>query len=288
LNSDPPVLEFKDTISATYPLWYNPAYFHEGLLVHFSLKKEISTVMRSVQVFRSASGYSLYPLLAGLLVLGCGASFRRVSTNLSRSLLLYWSVAAVGLYVLVVILPRYIAPFMVMSWFTVYDALSPGRLKAVARGAVGATAICLLLFQMLGIFKSATGVKEGVRADAQLTVARALNRFGLRAGDEIATVGSGFEAYYARLSKLHIVANIGYTGGSAAEDSMVRLNDAEINAVEAKLRQLHVRAVVSEKSHLAAPGKEWNCIENTGYCVLLTDTVAARDTTSSLGLQPTP
>jgi hypothetical protein len=263
LNADPPVLEFKDTVSATYPLWYDPVYFHQGLRVKFSPRKELSAMVRSLQGFRWASGYSLYPLLAGLFVLGCAASLRRVSISLSTSLFLYWSVAAFSLYALVVVLPRYIAPFVVIFWFTVYDAFSSGRLKSVARGAVGATAISILLFQMLVLVKTTAGT------DAHLVVAKELERIGLRPGDEIATVGSGFEAYYAQLSKLRIVATIGYTGGPSNDDNLAALNDTDLNAIEDKLRQLHVKAIVGRQSKVLTAGNSWDCIEATGYCVLL-------------------
>jgi phage FluMu protein gp41 len=167
------------------------------------------------------------------------------------------------LYALVVVLPRYIAPFVVIFWFTVYDAFSSGRLKSVARGAVGATAISILLFQMLVLVKTTAGT------DAHLVVAKELERIGLRPGDEIATVGSGFEAYYAQLSKLRIVATIGYTGGPSNDDNLAALNDTDLNAIEDKLRQLHVKAIVGRQSKVLTAGNSWDCIEATGYCVLL-------------------
>jgi hypothetical protein len=269
LNADPPVLEFKDTVPATYPLWYNPVYFHEGLQVKFSLRKEISAVVRSFQAFRYALGISLIPLLAGLCVIGRRTSLRRVLRNLSRSLFFYWSVAAFGLYALVIVQPRYNAPFFVLFWLVLYDACSPGRLTAVFRGAISVTALCLVLFQINAVVKTAT-TTAGMRADAQVVVAEELERLGLRPGDEIATLGSGFDAFYARLSGLRIAANIGYAGGDrAGDEGMPALRDGDLAAIEDKLRQLDIKAIVGRENHLASAGTGWDCMDGTGYCALL-------------------
>jgi len=263
LNADPPVLEFKDSVWATYPLWYDPVYFHQGLHIQFSLRKEVPALIRSLQGFRWTFGYSLYPLLAGLVLLGSVSPFRRALINLSTSLLLWWSLAAFGLYALVVVLPRYIAPFMVIFWFVIYEAFPPGGLKSVIRGAVGALSLCILLFHMLTLSKTAAGT------DSPLVVAKELERIGLHPGDEIATVGSGFEAYYAQLSKLRIVANIGYAGGPSDDDNLATMNDTDLNAIEDKLRRLDIKAIVGRQSKISTTGSAWDCIEATGYCVLL-------------------
>jgi hypothetical protein len=269
LNLDPPVLEFKDTVEASYPLWYNPVYFHEGLQVKFNLRKEIGALMRSLQAFRWALGVSLIPLVAGLLIIASMASGRRILLNLSRSLFLFWPLAAFGLYALVIVQPRYIAPFVVLFWLALYEACCPERLTGAFRGAIGVSALCLLLFQANALMKTA-GAKSGLRPDAQVAVAEELERLGLHAGDQIATLGSGFDAFYAHLAGLRIAATIGYAGGDrAGDDEMPALRDQDLDAVEDKLQRLDIKAIVGRESHLANVGGAWHCVVGTGYCALL-------------------
>jgi hypothetical protein len=277
LSSDPPVLEFKDTVPGTYPLWYDPAYFHEGLQVKFDFRKQMSTMAQSPTSLRLAFGSALYPLLAGLFVLASVASPRQVWNKLSRSLLLYWSLTAFVMFGLVIIEARYISGFMVLFWLTVYDAFSPGRLRPVCRGAIGVTAVCILLLQMHALLKADADTMRISGTSAQLVVARELTRLGLHAGDEIATVGSGFEAYYARLARLRIVANIGWIGDDRSGNEQVQaLDDRKVNAIGDKFHELHIKAIVSKENHVVTGSTGWHSIGNTGYSVLLLDGIGAR------------
>jgi hypothetical protein len=274
LSSDPPVLEFKDTVHATYPLWYDPAYFHEGLQVKFDFRKQISALAKSVRKLPSAAGTSLYPLLAGLLVLGGFASLRQIWINLSKSLLLIWSLAAFGTFAMVIIESRYISPFLVLFLLSAYDAVSRGRLGSTYRAAISVTTICILLSQLHALGKTAAETMRASEPPPDIVVAKELARLGLHPGDEIATLGDGSGAYYARLARLQIVANIGWTGDHVSADASneVRtpsLNDNQLYAVQDKLRQIRVKAIVSQQNCVATVSNAWHPIGDTGYCVLI-------------------
>jgi hypothetical protein len=277
LSSDPRVLEFRDTVPGTYPLWYDPAYFHEGIQIRFDLRKQSSTIVKSLTGLRYAFGSALYPLLAGLFVLACGASPRQVWNKLLRSLLVPWSLGAFVMFGLVHIEPRYISGFMVLFWLGVYDAFSPGRLRPICQGAISATTVCILLFQMHALLKTGADAMRTSGPSAHLAVAHELARLGLHPGDEIATEGSGLNAYYARLARLRIVAEIGWTGnGPTGNEQPQALDDTKINAIRDKLQQLHIRAIVSQGIHVATVANAWHSIGDTGYSVLLLDGIGSR------------
>jgi hypothetical protein len=266
LSDDPPVIEFAGPVSATNPIWYDPAYFHEGLQVGFDLRKQVATIVRSISAFRSATGTILFPVLAGLVVLGCRVNRLRFIAQLSRSTLLYWSLAAFCLYALVIIEPRYIAAFLVLFWFTLFEALSPAPMRSWSRAAVSVTAICILLFQIQGVFKSAADSAGRAKSAAQFVAAQELERLGLQPGDSIATVGHGFEAYYAKLARLHIVANIGYLGGTEpVMKGFQPLDEIRFIALEDKLRPLHLKAIVSPCGYII-PSARWRALGNSGFC----------------------
>lgn len=270
LSSDPPVLEFRNTVPATYPLWYDPVYFHEGLQVKFDFGKQLSTMAKSPTTLRWAFGSVLYPLLAGVFVLACLASPRQVWIKLSRSLLLSWSLVAFVVFALVTIEARYVSGFMVLFWLAIYDAFSPDKLKATCRGAISVTAVCILFLQMHALLKTGVDTRRMAGESAHLVVASELGRLGLQAGDEIATVGSGFYAYYARLARLRIAANIGWTGNvRSGNEQPLALDDTKVNAIRDKLRRLHIKAIVGQENQVVTVSNAWHSIGETGYRVLL-------------------
>ncbi len=270
IRKDPPVLEFRDMAPGTYPLWYDPAYFHEGLLVKFSFARQMAALIRSASAIRWAFGSALYPLLSGLIVLGFMGSWRGFLRNLSKSLLLWWSLAAFGMYSLVVFEPRYNAPFMVLFCFVCYEAFAPGHLRSAQRSVLGVVAICILFFQLHALLKKAGDKKARAESFHQLVAAEGLERLGLLPGDEIATVGGGFNAYYARLAKLRIVANIGYSGGDPAETGEPpTLTGTNFTEIAGSLRRLHVKAIVTRENPNISTGQAWRRLSDSDFWALL-------------------
>jgi len=107
----------------------------------------------------------------------------------------------------------------------------------------------------------------------QGVVAGELAHLGLRPGDEIATVGDAFTAYYAKLAHLQVVANIGFRGeladGWYDTDRFWSLSDSDFHSLEAELRRIGVKAIVSPEKCNVAPSARWHSIKDTGYCVEL-------------------
>jgi hypothetical protein len=271
LSSNPTVIAFKEMAPGTYPLWYNPAFFHEGLRVKFDLRKQFSAVAKSWQTLRWAAGSSLIPLLAGLFVLFTLTPVRQAVISFWTSPLGVWPVLAMTMFALVTIEARYVAPFLVLFWLAVYDAATPGKLQSAQQAVLSVTAVSILLFQ-LSHLGTLAGTFRSAATPTHVAVSRELRRLGLHSGDEIATVGPGFSAYYAKLAKLRIVASIGWKGGEYADTGQVEaLTDTQFDAIKEKLREVPVKAIVSHYDCAAAErGRHaWHSIANTDYCVLL-------------------
>ena len=259
LSADPAVLEFESPVPGTFPLWYNPAYFHEGLRVRFDWRRQLAALARSPQTLRWAAGSSLIPLLAGLLVIG---SFWAAAA-LVRSPLALWAAAAIGMFAMVTIEARYVAPFLALFWLAAYDAATGAKMTAAQRAAMSVAALSILLLQLSHIGSIAAGARP-----PDLAVAQGLERLGLRPGDRIATVGPGFRAFYARLARLRIAAGIGWTGGEYADEGEIaRLSDAQFERIRELLRPAHIRGIVSRYG-CDAHKDGWQPIADTGYCVL--------------------
>ena len=262
INRQPMVREFKDPVPGTYPLWYDPVFWHEGLRVRFDLRKQISALAEPLGSLLEAHGRNLVPLLAGLCVLCLLAGRRRLRAGLSDSWLILWPLIAFGMYSLVHLEARYIAPFVVLFWFAIYDAASPGRLRLAQRAVFAVIALCICLPLLK---QAAVGAIRPSKPSADIAVSRELARLGLRPGDGIVITGTGFRASYARLARLRIVAEIPEAG------QLWALNDAGFDALREKLRAAGPKAIVGQGDCALIASKQWRSIADTGYCVRLLD-----------------
>ena len=43
--------EFGTPIAGTYPVWYDPSYWYEGLTPHFDLTAQMSTVYKNIKAY---------------------------------------------------------------------------------------------------------------------------------------------------------------------------------------------------------------------------------------------
>jgi len=271
----PTVLEFRNTVPGTYPLWYDPAYFHEGLQVRFDVRKQVMVLLRSSESFIVAHGHNLSPLLAGIAVLGAFALRRRLRIDFSRSWLILWSLTAFSMFALVDIQARYILPFIVLFWITVYETFSPGMRAfppLAHRAVISVTTVCILLSQLLYVGSEVIHSTRQLEALNSIVVAKELARLGLRPGDTIATAGVPWGLYYARLARLRVIASIGFRGGGDYQydtEQLWRLSDGEFNAVKEELRRIGAKAIVSSERCNDTANAGWHSISDTEYCVQL-------------------
>ena len=221
----PELLEFKDTVPGTFPLWANPAYFHEGLVIRFDGWKQAEALALNAKALVLDHGMVGFVMLIGLMFLAIRLRFR---VDGAESWMILWSVAACFVYCLVTFQPRYVGPFLVLFWIAAYEATyGPGK-----RTVLWTVSAFLFLMQLIPIGGALKHALDTPKVPVQLEVAQELTRFGLQPGDEIATIGYPFSVYYARLAKLKVVANI---KGSAEPN----------DAVKMELRRLGVKAIVS-------------------------------------------
>jgi hypothetical protein len=67
----PPTYEFRTPVGGTYPLWYDPSYWHEGLVPHFGGRGESKVLVRTL---RKYVHLVFSPRLELYLVIGCWPS----------------------------------------------------------------------------------------------------------------------------------------------------------------------------------------------------------------------
>src|SRR5437867_3770087 len=47
----PAIYEFENPVGGTYPPWYDPSYWYEGVVLHFDLNEQISVLGKSIKTF---------------------------------------------------------------------------------------------------------------------------------------------------------------------------------------------------------------------------------------------
>lgn len=232
LMEHPRVLEFGFPIRGTYPLWFDPSYWYAGArtsLQPFELLRNLFENLRHCGPMASVFLGAL-ALLAGVLAKGKVAFVPESSVWL-----VVWPVAVCCMYAVVHIENRFIGGFVAVFWLGIYG-LYGVKVKHRAQALLpAAVAVLFLAFAVRNLGRNLAGPATG---DAGLVAAR-LGALGARPGDRIAVVGDGLYAFYARLARVQIVAEIPNTDDSWQADCR------RAEALEQRLRNAGVTFLVA-------------------------------------------
>lgn len=198
------------------------------------LARYVKIWLRNARVYYDIFVLRQGPLLAVVLLLflmgpGWQATFR----DALRS----WHVlipvlAALGAYELLIVELRYAGPFVPVFWGGILTGLRLGDSEESRRVTSIASVVVAVLFavQLLGfigrdIMNNPIGVEH-----SHWEVAQGLQQMGLQPGDKVGVMGRGQRAYWARIGRFSIAAEISprgvHTFWSAAPESRKRSLEA--------------------------------------------------------------
>lgn len=213
---DPVVYEFREPVGGTYPPWYDPSYWYEGLKTPISIQAQIKAFLfNSRLLYEMLVVYQVWSVIIGLSILFWLVAYGRVRESM-RAIGTAWplllpSLAAIGLYLLVVIQSRYVAPFFaaggIVLWQRLHTMMVPDT-RRIFSFAVGIV-LALFLFLPVSIASIEKAVTPASKKNQQVAIF--LREQGLHAGDKVAVVGDYFyawEASWARLARVSIIAEI--------------------------------------------------------------------------------
>jgi hypothetical protein len=182
--------------------------------------------------------------------------------------------------------PRYLGPFVVLLWIGAFSAARlPGGedMKRIA----AAVTVAVTAFLMLEVAALAAHDfyhrGRALASHPQWQIASALHGLGIQRGDRVGFIGWGPEAYWARLARVRIVAEIppDHAGYFWAGDDGVRSR-----AIQAFARS-GAKAIVAEKLPAFAPAAGWRPLNAPGYhAYLLEPQSAPRDGLAQKRLAP--
>jgi len=265
---DPPVFEFGEPITGTYPPWDDPSYWNEGVKPAFHLRAQLRVLLQSTLVYEKLLLGQLGLLAGALIFLFMGGRPTR-SAIVSNWPLLAAAGLSLSAYSLVLVITRYVGASIVLFWVAIFAGIrlpKDENLQRIAKYVAAAVAVSIVL-SVLGhmVDQGYTTLTVGAEPSPrdQIIAALALERMGLRAGDKVAVVGYGNLNHWARLGRFRIVAEA--TASSLpAREFWAASPDHRTLAYE-RLSTTGARAVISWNPPASVKEPHWKRISDTNY-----------------------
>lgn len=280
----PPVYEFATPVGGTYPVATDPFYWYEGAETRLNLAAQLRLLLASglfyLDLFARQQGG-----LVTAVVLGWWLGRKRpvaLVTLLRRYGLTIIALAAFALYAPVLVEGRYVGVFVILFWGgllapAVREPLPGTAGQTRLLPAVGLIAVALLWLNILAFnlagFSAVSGgpptptnsgdAEPLAPPDWPGETAVALQELGVRPGDRVGLIGYGFDAYWARLARVQIVAELpagaaeGFWGGS----------DEVKRAVLQAFADSGAQAIVAEYVPAGADTAGWQQVGDSSYYI---------------------
>ena len=268
----PPLFEFDGPVAGTYPPWTDPSYWNEGLRGHFNLKSQLQVLAGTVSSELRLLLRARPDLVAAIIVLALLSGQLWLATLRQLWPFVAIPIAGMAMYLPLAANDRYLGGFVLLLFLTLLAAvrLPPGPQKA-ATCVVVAVLITMTLATVDYSLRVVTRhyAIPGSIANSTVQDSRAaeqLWRSGIQPGTKVAVIGDGTDAYWARLAKLRIVAEIMDTNNGAREFSSAP-EEVKQNVYQA-FAQAHAELLVTSCPLDPSPiPSGWRRLDATPYCI---------------------
>ena len=257
----PTIYEFGTPIGGTYPVWYDPSYWNEGIKIHFDLKEQLKIIKNVLKGYY----HTFYPdygvLIFSSFILYLMGHRRWLAV---KDIAEHWSlfipaVTALCMYSLVAVDDRYVAPFFTLLWLGIFSGIRlPDSVesKRLLRSVTIIIVIAMMITTTRNLMQFETPLSH-----THWQVADALNKMGVLPGDKVASIGESHAHFWARLAKVRIVAEIPYkeTDNFWKADSLVKSN------VIKTFGRTGAKVIVTNRVPTDVSPIGWQRIGNTNY-----------------------
>ncbi len=218
---NPPVYTFASPIPGTYPPWYEPSYWYQGIKPHLKLQEQIKVFVLSIKGVLYL--FLRSPVTIPVLILAFAMGWRRWLSK--RGILAFWLLLIptstyIVAYTLVYVDPRYIASSLLVIWLCLLASvvITKPALRSKANRLLQELsilfAIVFLASRLEGPTRAAIGDLLHLReADWNLNwmLKEQVVKMGLKPTDRVAWIGQSIDAEWARLAGVKIVAEVPIT-----------------------------------------------------------------------------
>jgi len=264
LLDSPPVYEFAEPIRGTYPPWYDPSYWYEGVKPVFKVKNQLRAVRYTIEEYTGILPY-MAAVLAGYLGL---AIFAQSAGSVWRGIFENWALwmpakLALALYALVYVEARYVAPFIVLIAMILFAALRFPKTE-MAQPLIRCFALAVALTLTAGtawlagraLFRAAAS-----QPFENWEVAQGLKEIGIEPGDRVASIGYALDGYWAHLAGVRIVAEVPLNGVPAFWAAPTQVQ----SEVMEDFARAGAKVVVTEQGLPLGSAPGWRRIGGTSY-----------------------
>lgn len=270
LIATPPLFEFAAPIRGTYPPWYDPSYWYEGVVPRFSLRNQLRAIRYTIEEYVSILPYMSGVFVCFLAMAWFAGARSSLWTSLWKGLLRQWPIwmpglAALGLYGLLYVEARFVAPFFVLIWMGLFVGLRFPK-SQVARVLTTSLTIATVLMLSVGIAWLAGRSLFRALAPQTFTdwqVAEELHKMGIQSGESVGSMGAGLYGYWAHLAGVRIVAEIPAGGVSSYWIAPPEIQSEILQ----DFAGTGARVVVLDAEPPGGPRPDWKRIGGTGYFV---------------------
>jgi hypothetical protein len=278
LFAEPPVYGFDGPHNSTYPVWYDPSYWNQGVRPVWDWKSILGQVSANLPVYDGVIfGREAAVVVICLLLFLIGGRGEAALADLGD----YWFLlipvaAAFGMYVVVHVEERMIASFVVLIWMALFATVRYRDLPEIQRCAslaVAAVALLTLFTLAESVFGEmfVHGPREILSSSSrsfQWQIASDLHGMGLEPGDKVAWMRpSAFtpkQNYaWARLARVEIVAEVPGAQESQFWNDSPETRGKLFDAVS----QTGAAAFVVTAMPSGFPDSGWQPLGKTGYWV---------------------
>lgn len=283
LHVRPAVYEFATPFTAaTYPMWYSPDYWYEGISPRFSVVDQARRILLSgidwvelLTLNRNDHDYfnPAPALFALLLVLWAGAPVPRVRWRPAWTLLLP-ATAIIVLYSLVRVAPRYVGAALLLGWMTLFASVrlaAGAQSRQLLRGvSIAGSTVLLAAITTFTVGENYAGWRRMLRGEPDelnlpWQTAMFLRDAGIVPGTPIGVIGNAQVASrWARLARVRIVAEVPV----ADLDAFLNADHEDVESVLSAFRSTPATALLAERLPRGSAWSAWRPVEGTPYSVI--------------------
>src|SRR5262249_53398999 len=206
----PPAYSFVWPVGGPNPAWYDPSYWAAGLKPRLVLHRQISVVLKNVEdVFQLLFNKQAALVVLLLVFFLAGSTYSSLYATFRLWVVWVPATVAILMYLAVVVEDRYVVASFTILW-TVLLASVRLRTGDMSRKLVLGAACAILV--TLGAPLTVAGVGDlrtsFHRRHAQWELAKQLQAIGVHPGDRVARIGGANRVEWARLLRLHVIAEI--------------------------------------------------------------------------------
>ena len=278
---DPAVYEFGSPVGGTYPHWYDPSYWYDGIQPRFNPTRHIKNMLWRPYLY----SFFLFAL-QGSLVIGLFILFymSRRGRLLIKDIAMSWyllvpALAGVAMYMQVYLEPRFIGS-MITLW--VIGLFASVRLPQSTESRRLVACVTIIIVAMFGLTvgpSNARAVYTSVREishgqdtapDVYWQIAEELKRMGLKPEDKVASLSysNNDNVYWSRLARVQIVAEMFSDAYRKDEDDFWTADQAVRARVVQTFGKAGANLIVANSAPALAAAEGWQRIGNTDHYVL--------------------